>query len=299
MVIFTSDARALNYLLLVLLLAGCGSQRTAVIESSSSAYKSSTITVIPDANQRGVLIDDKLKNEFETTLKRQLLRKGFANGNGLTLRYWFTEADAGSRTARTFSLGLGGGSGKVQVLVEFYDARGNKLAQTDTLGQVKGGFLGGSFAQALNNAADSIAEHAKRTYYSKDAAVTLAQHVRVNPGPSKPYTSTQPLSVAPIPSSVAPNGVAQSGLKTWQIAINTNPQGAIIKAYDQQQNLYQIGTSPTNFLWPLQTQADSLVILWQGRQMVVLPTFMESISVDFSQQPPVVKGGTVIGVHQK
>ena len=105
-------------------------------------------------------------------------------------------------------------------------------------------------------------------------------------------------AVQPAPVAIAPV-IPAPGLKTWQMAVNTNPPGAIIQAYDGNQELYQIGKSPAGFLWPLQTQADALVVIWQGRQVSLLPTFMESISVDFSQHPPVVKGGAVIDGAQK
>lgn len=275
------------YLALVLLFAGCGSQRTTVREGSNTTYKSSTISVLYDANQRGVHVDDDRKNEFETALKRLLTQKGFAQGDGLILRYWFSDADEGSRAAR-YWIGFGAGSGKMLVSVEFYDARGNKLATTDNVGTVSGGFVGGTFSEAIRRSAETISTYTQKTFLGRNLTSSTTSPLEKSP--------TAPSSVQATPSGVKDQPVIAStpGLQTWQLAVNTTPQGAIIKAYDSNQNLYQIGKSPTGLLWPLQTQADALVLFWQGRQVTVIPNQGESVQVDFTKIPPEVKGASVI-----
>ncbi len=275
-------------LIACLFVSACGSQKTTVRDASNAIYKSSTITVVADATKRSFQTDDQYRVEFENKLMERLERKAFTTGSGLTLKYWLSDADEGSRSAR-FWLGFGAGTGKFKVIVEFYDVNGNKLSETENVGTVSGGFTGGSFSAAILNSAESIAAYAKKTYYSKDA-VPIAATTSTSPSPlaSSAPGASQPARSSSIVTTPAP------GLKTWQMAINTNPTGAIIKAYDANQNLVQIGKSPASFLWPLLTEADTLVVVWQGRQLSLLPTFLESISVDFSQNPPVVKGGTVI-----
>lgn len=279
----------------IMILSACGSQRTTVHEGAQVHHKSSTVTVMHDASKKAVQVDEAHRMEFEATVKRLLIKRGFTEGNGLVLKYWFSDADEGSRSAR-FWLGFGAGTGRLQVSVEYYDSAGNKLANTDNVGTVSGGFSGGSYTEAIVNASEAIATYTKKTYYGREATV-------VAPAPAAPVTiAAQPVSASPPPAPVsqpsapvaAPVPAPKAGLQTWQLAVNTNPQGAIIKAYDDNQALYQIGKSPAGFLWPLQTQADALVVFWQGRQVSLIPQAGESVTVDFTKHPPEVKGATII-----
>ena len=295
------------------LCASCGSQRTIVSNTGTQNinYKSSTVTIQFDATKGGVQVDSQYKAQLENELRKQLANKGFSQGPGLVLQYWFADADEGSRFARAW-VGFGVGTGKIQVAVEFHDANGQRLATTNSIGTVSGGFTGGSFSEAISRAADSISDYARNVYLGPTTVLA--------PLPSQPQQPPPPSSNPPVPlaSPTAPAApsptispappqqtstpsppVAQvpppvSGLQTWQLAINTNPPGAIIQAYDKNQNLYRVGLSPTGFLWPLLTQTDALVIFFQGRQLTVIPNSNESLFIDFSKQPPEVCGATVI-----
>jgi hypothetical protein len=283
-------------LLIGSIMAGCGAQRSTVRSIANDSYKSSSASIEFDTSKRSVPVEDKYKDEFTRVLKQRLETKGFKEGKGLILRYWFSQADEGSRSARYWAGLYGAGTGKIQVAVEFYDVNGLKLAETDNEGTVSGGLAGGTYSEAILNSAEAIASYTKKAYFAKDAnpvAIVSPAAPAILPGTTAP-TPQQAPSSQPAPVSAVAFAQPAVALKTWQMAVNTNPQGAIIKAYDANQELYQIGKSPAGFLWPLQTQADAVVIMWQGRQVALLPTFMESISVDFTQQPPVVKGATVI-----
>ena len=279
-------------------MAGCGAQRSTVRSSTNDSYKSSSVSIVVDTSKRSVPVEDKYKDEFALVLKQRLETKGFKEGNGLILRYWFSQADEGSRSARYWSGFFGAGTAKMLVSVEYYDVNGAKMAETDNEGTVSSSGLnfGGSYSEAILNSAEAIASYTKKAYFAKDANPVAVV------SPAAPVTSLgttalapqQAPSLQPAPLSAVALAQPAIALKTWQMAVNTNPQGAIIKAYNVNQELYQIGKSPAGFLWPLQTQADAVVIMWQGRQVALLPTFMESISVDFTQQPPVVKGATVL-----
>ena len=298
--------------------SGCGSSRTSVYEGNKTNYKSSSMVIQVDTNKQGAQIDAKYRIEFEQTLRQSLLNKGFRDGNGLIVKYWFSEADEGSRAARYF-VGFGTGTGKLQIVVEYYDSNGNKLSATSNEGTVSGGTFGGNFSEAIKNATDAIATFAQRTYLGRDTnpapkpIVQQQQPVQVAPPPSSPAPTPPPAAAEPPanqppstpvvgsvpapPTTPAPQSTApapNAGLKTWQIAVNTIPSGALIKAFDANQELYQVGKSPAGFLWPIQTQADAMVIIFQGRQVTLLPNTMESITVDFSKQPPEVKGATII-----
>lgn len=285
-------------LLMGSIMAGCGAQRSTVRSIANDSYKSSSVSIVVDTSKRSVPVEDKYKDEFARVLKQRLETKGFKEGKGLVLRYWFSQADEGSRSARYWSGFFHAGTGKLSVSVEFYDVNGAKLAETDNEGTVSGGGLdfGGSYSEAILNSAEAIASYTKKAYFAKDAnpiaTVSLAAPATL-PGTTALAPQQAPSS-QPAPLSAVALAQPAVALKTWQMAVNTNPPGAIIKAYDANQELYQIGKSPAGFLWPLQTQADAVVIMWQGRQVALLPTFMESISVDFTQQPPVVKGATVL-----
>lgn len=281
----------------IMALVACGSQRTTVHEGANANYKSPTVTVMHDASKKSVQVDDAHRMEFEATVKRLLIKRGFTEGGGLVLKYWFSDADEGSRSAR-FWLGFGAGTGRLQVSVEYYDSAGNKLANTDNVGTVSGGFSGGSYTEAIVNASEAIAAYTKKTYYGREATVVAAAPAAPAPVTvaAQPVTASPPTAPVVQPSApvVAPVPAPKAGLQTWQLAVNTNPQGAIIKAYDDDQALYQIGKSPAGFLWPLQTQADALVIFWQGRQVSLIPQAGESVTVDFTKHPPEVKGATII-----
>ena len=69
----------------------------------------------------------------------------------------------GSQVAR-WGLGFGAGKGSLAIEGKFYDVAGNELASVRSEGEIAGGFLGGSFSEASDKAADELAEYAKKFF---------------------------------------------------------------------------------------------------------------------------------------
>jgi len=270
---------------------GCGSQRTTVHQGSSGHYKSPTVSVQRDTSRTSVLVDEDKRLEFEATLKRMLNKRGFTEGDGLILKYWAADADEGSRSAR-FWLGFGIGSGRLQVAVEFFDSAGNRLATTDNVGTVSGGFTGGSYSEAIVNTATAIADFTKKNFYGPTASVAVPAIASAQQGTGGPAVSSNQTNQATPPTTTTAAPASQ--LSAWRLAVITTPAGALIQAYDANQKLYEVGKSPVILDWPPRTTADALVVFWQGRQVNLMPTPNEAISIDFTKSPPVITGATVL-----
>jgi hypothetical protein len=278
----------INTIILIAMVSSCGSERTVIqLPDTNSSYRSTTAFVIADKSKGGADVEDQYRTELESELHHDLQSQGFKNGSGLTIKYWFAEADPGSRAGR-FWIGFGVGEGKVQINVEFYDANGNHLSSTDNIGTVSGGFTGGSFSTAIDHAAEAIAEYAGKHYLGSDTSI-LASTTQSQGSNSGLATSPEPAPA--VTPTVAP---ATPELTTWALSVNTIPQGAVISAYDDQQHLVELGRSPFSTTWPRLTELDVLVVKFQGRHVEIIPNKNESVIVDFSKMPPVITGGSLV-----
>jgi len=109
-----------------------------------------------------------------------------------------------------------------------------------------------------------------------------------------PTPALSPSVPTPRAPPVAPEPIAMSTIPRWQLAVNAVPAGALVMAFDERQQLQQVGTTPCALLWPPRTAADALVVRYQGREVMVLPRRDEGVFVDFSAAIPQVEGGEVI-----
>jgi hypothetical protein len=138
--------------------AGCASATTTVLEPPSVTVKASTIAITHGDDT--VPVEEEYGAYFRTKLGEELyVEGGFAEGEGLTLRYRFIQLDQGSRAER-YLLGPIAGKGTMTIEIVFFDNAGTELSKIHTGGEVSGGFFGGSFKSALDKAAKEAAEYA-------------------------------------------------------------------------------------------------------------------------------------------
>ena len=159
---FSSNRRWLATLGLCILLAACGTGRTIVMEPpQKKAFSAVTLARADDT----VAVPEEYRTRFVAKLREQLYgtkdKPGpFAEGPGLTIRIKVVQFSAGNQFERWFWGGIGNaGEGSLQVLAEFYEGQ-TKLANIQTEGRIGSGFFGGSMSEAVDKAAEEIAEYA-------------------------------------------------------------------------------------------------------------------------------------------
>lgn len=140
-------------------ICGCGSGRTIVKNQPSENFLSKSVTLEEDLTKGGAQIDRTDKEHFVKHLKEKLFeKKQFIEGDGLKIKYYFSDADKGSRSERYFG-GFGAGTGTIHVIVDYIDKSGTAIVSTESIGTVTGGGFGGSFDTAIEHAADEIAKY--------------------------------------------------------------------------------------------------------------------------------------------
>ena len=120
----------LGVILSVILLAGCGTAKTVVLEAPDTSTKFSTVELV--ANNPTVEVPAEVDALLRSTIEKGLFEEGnFAKGNGLQIQYTFVSHDKGSQVVRWFWGGLGNaGEGTVTVLVKYIDKDQKELAKT-------------------------------------------------------------------------------------------------------------------------------------------------------------------------
>jgi len=147
-----------------LLLGGCGSARTSMVTPDPAPQPVASLAIQKDPSTIGLQVDTALLHTFEETLRAELInRKGFRQGADLTLRYRAVSGNPGSRSGR-FWLGLSVGEGDVVMRIDLAKADGTVVMTMDVTGTVTGGWLGGSYAIAFEQAAEETARVVKQTY---------------------------------------------------------------------------------------------------------------------------------------
>lgn len=112
-----------------------------------------------------VAVPEQYRQQFLKNIRERLYGTPaepgpFTEGEGLTIRIKVVQFDAGNQFERWFWGGIGNaGEGSLQVLAEFYEGQ-TKLANIQTEGRIGSGFFGGSMNEAVDKAAEEIAEYA-------------------------------------------------------------------------------------------------------------------------------------------
>jgi hypothetical protein len=145
------------------LVSACGTGRTMVMEPPEAKQAFTAVTLERAADT--VTVPDEFRTRFLKDIRARLYGEDgkagpFAEGPGLVIRIKVVQFDEGNQFERWFWGGIGNaGEGSLQVLAEFYDGE-KKLAQIQTEGRIGSGFFGGSMNEAVDKAAEEIAEYA-------------------------------------------------------------------------------------------------------------------------------------------
>lgn len=145
-------------ILAFMVIAGCATATTTVLEPTETTFKASSISVTHGEDT--VPVEEEYGAYFRTKLGEELYKEGaFQQGDALNLQFRFIQLDQGSRASR-YLLGPIAGKGTMTIEILFLTPDGSQLSKIHTGGEVSGGFFGGSFKSALDKAAKEAAEYA-------------------------------------------------------------------------------------------------------------------------------------------
>ena len=211
-----------------LMLAGCGAGTTLVVNPLEEKITVSYLQLFEKAPTIGV------PNEVRSTLKEELTKRlygehAFQVGSDLKLEYGFVQFDPGSRATRWFLGGIGNaGQGSHTVQPRFIRPDGKELVTIRAAGTIQSGFFGGSFDNALEKAADEIAEYATANFLGvTQKSATLP---RVAPSPSVPVVDlgAQPIHGVHFASyeslELAQDGWKDIWKKHWRLLADAVPR---------------------------------------------------------------------------
>lgn len=150
-----------SLLVIQLLFTGCAS-------NSSDRPRAGTVKrgIVATEAPESVRIKPEDHRLFVEKLDSMLYKKDFYRGNDLTLRWRITKSDRGSRALRYL---VGFGAGRAEMLVEaiVVDSKGKVIGNGVADGDQTMGVMGGSFASAVEEAAEKTAEIARRAVYGR------------------------------------------------------------------------------------------------------------------------------------
>lgn len=132
--------------------------KTEVISSTprgtgKTSYASLTIK---EGTHTAEDMPEDVRMKISRRLEKRLHESGaFATGDDLTLTYSVLDMNKGSRTARYWSSGFGG-KGKLHIKGVYTDKAGVQVADCVFEGEVKGGWYGGDFDNALDSVANQM-----------------------------------------------------------------------------------------------------------------------------------------------
>jgi hypothetical protein len=161
-----NQALRFGALLLVtaLMLAGCGVGRAMVIKPPDTKVK--VVSVQANEWKSPVTVPANVKTEFTNKLSQYLYEEdGFRKGPDLTISYRFVQYDPGSRFSRWFFGGLGNaGEGSLTVEAKYLDPTDKELATINVEGRIGSGVFGGALSNAVDKAAEKLAEYTKANF---------------------------------------------------------------------------------------------------------------------------------------
>jgi hypothetical protein len=146
------------------LLNGCGAGKVIVHEPFREHYKANTVNIT--RNTATTTVPVEYQTHFEKTLKNKLEQDhNFGTGNDLTIRYRFLQCDEGSQFGRWFLGGFGNvGEGSLTIEAKFYNKLGTEIGKVNAEGKIGSGIVGGSFNDAVETAAESLAEYVAKNF---------------------------------------------------------------------------------------------------------------------------------------
>jgi hypothetical protein len=149
---------------MVLIITGCGTARTLVLEPVETTTKYTNVKIVAD--NPNVNVPSEVIEIFESTLRKGLYDDGvFTNGEDLRIHYTFISHDPGNQFERWFWGGLGNaGEGSITIIVTYKDLGGNEITKTQVEGRIGSGFFGGSMNAAIEKAGEDIVEYTKNQF---------------------------------------------------------------------------------------------------------------------------------------
>lgn len=146
------------------LLVACGAGTTTVLEPPESKVSVSAVSI--SRGKSTVTVPDDVVASFEKSLSTELYGKNdFSQGDALRISYRFIQFNPGDRFGRWFMGGIGNmGEASLSIEATYTDARGFKLGKIIVGGKIGSGFLGGSVEEAIEKAAEEMANYTKVTF---------------------------------------------------------------------------------------------------------------------------------------
>jgi hypothetical protein len=135
-----------------------------VIKAPDAKLRVNSVQVVEGNSTVPVPAD--VKETFTTKLDGYLYTEGgFQKGPELKISYRFIQYDPGSQFARWFAGGIGNaGEGSLTIETKYLDASDKELATVNVEGRIGSGFFGGALAEAIDRAAEKVAEYTKTNF---------------------------------------------------------------------------------------------------------------------------------------
>lgn len=149
--------------IICLLLAACGSSKTMVLETCSEIHPVKSFEIIHGKSTTGA--PKEAHDLFCNIIDKRLTEIGYKKGQELIIEYRFIQFDEGDRFARWMWGGLGNsGEGEMTAEVKFKDSQGRELCKIHVGGKIGSGVFGGSFDNAVENAAHEVIRYMEKTF---------------------------------------------------------------------------------------------------------------------------------------
>ena len=147
-----------------LALAGCGTGRTTVLEAATQPIKATGIT-LQEAKSTVDCPADVIA-QFRAKLSERLYQPGaFSKEGDVTLSYRVVQYNPGSQFQRWLTVGLGNtGEGSLTFEAVYLDGAGNPIGKIMSEGRIGSGFFGGSLDNAVDKAADEVADYTEKNF---------------------------------------------------------------------------------------------------------------------------------------
>ncbi|HEY7555219.1 MAG TPA: hypothetical protein VIH18_10470 [Candidatus Binatia bacterium] len=147
-----------------LMLAGCGVGRAMVIKPPDEQLR--VVFVQVKEGNSPVAVPPEVKADFMNKLNHYLHGEdGFQRGPELTINYRFIQYEPGSQFTRWFWGGIGNaGEASLTVEAKYFNPANKEVATINAEGRIGSGFFGGALSEAVDKAAEKIAEYTKTNF---------------------------------------------------------------------------------------------------------------------------------------
>jgi hypothetical protein len=166
MVFSTKQILGFGALLLISLVisSGCGVGRAMVIKPPETKVRVSAVQATEGNSP--VPVPAEVRSAFTDKLEQYLYGEdGFQRGPELNISYRFIQYEPGNQFTRWFWGGIGNaGEGSLTIETKYFDAAKRELATINVEGRIGSGVFGGALSQAVDKAAEKVAEYTKANF---------------------------------------------------------------------------------------------------------------------------------------